>query len=66
MLEKDLFPTLGNRPIGNITALELLCTLRKIESRGAIETTRRTKQVAGKSSAMQLQRDEQNEILPGI
>ena len=48
LLEKDLFPTMGNRPIDNITAPELLCTLRKIESRGAIETARRAKQVAGK------------------
>jgi len=48
LLEKDLYPTLGNRPIENITAPELLCSLRKIEARGAIETARRAKQVAGK------------------
>lgn len=46
-LEKDLFPTLGNQPISGITAPELLYTLRKIESRGAIETAHRAKQTAG-------------------
>ena len=48
MLKKDLFPALGNRPVENITAPELLSALRKIETRGAIETARRAKQVAGK------------------
>lgn len=47
-LKNDLFPSLGNRPISNITAPELLATLRKIEQRGAIETAQRTKQIAGK------------------
>lgn len=46
-LEKDLFPHLGNRSIGAITAPELLAVLRRIESRGAIETAHRTKQTAG-------------------
>ncbi|RLA38790.1 MAG: integrase [Gammaproteobacteria bacterium] len=46
-LEKDLFPSLGNRPISNITAPELLASLRKIEERGAVETAHRAKQTAG-------------------
>ena len=46
-LERDLFPSLGSRPISNITAPELLATLRKIEDRGAIETAHRAKQTAG-------------------
>lgn len=46
-LEKDLFPVLGNRPIKNITAPELLGALRRIEDRGAVETAHRTKQTAG-------------------
>lgn len=46
-LESDLFPYLGTRPIANITAPELLAVLRKIESRGAIESAHRTKQTAG-------------------
>jgi integrase len=47
MLEKNLYPWLGQRPISEITAPELLAVLRRIESRGAIETAKRTKQVAG-------------------
>lgn len=46
-LEKDIFPQLGNRPIAQITAPDLLDALRKIESRGAIETAHRAKQTAG-------------------
>jgi integrase len=46
-LENDLFPSLGSRPITNITAPELLAALRKIESRGVIETAHRAKRTAG-------------------
>lgn len=47
LLEKDLFPSLKNRPIGEITPPILLQALRKIEARGAIETAHRAKQYAG-------------------
>jgi integrase len=47
MLKKDLFPFIGSRPIGDITPPELLRVLRKVESRGAIETAHRVKQYAG-------------------
>lgn len=47
MLSKNLNPWLGHRPIAEITAPELLSVLRRIESRGALETAKRTKQVAG-------------------
>jgi len=46
-LQRDMFPDIGNRPIAQITAPELLMVLRKIESRGAIETAHRAKQTAG-------------------
>lgn len=46
-LEKDIFPWLGRRPIIEITAEELLNTLRRIESRGAIETAHRAHQNCG-------------------
>lgn len=46
-LEKDLFPTLGNMPLNEITAPVLLQTLRRIEARSAIETAHRVKQIAG-------------------
>ena len=40
-LEKDIFPWLGARPIAEITAPELLAAVRRIESRGALETAHR-------------------------
>lgn len=47
MLEKDLFPYIGNRPLNDITAPELLAALRRIESRGAKDVAKRAKQTAG-------------------
>lgn len=46
-LERDVFPWLGGRPVGQITPPELLAVLRRIESRGALETAHRVKQVCG-------------------
>ena len=40
-LEVDIFPWLGARPIGEVTAPELLAAIRRIESRGALETAHR-------------------------
>lgn len=39
--ERDLFPYIGGKPIADITAQELLTVIRKIESRGALETAHR-------------------------
>ena len=47
MLEKELFPYLGIRPIADITAPELLIILRRIEKRGVVDTAHRAKQTAG-------------------
>jgi integrase len=47
ILNKELFPHVGNRSVGEITASDLLACLRRVESRGAIETAHRVKQVAG-------------------
>ena len=46
-LERDLFPWLGARSINSITAPELLSALRRIESRGALETAHRAMQNCG-------------------
>jgi len=46
-LELNVFPQVGKRPIKLIIARELLEVLRKIESRGAIETAHRVKQICG-------------------
>ena len=47
LLTKDLFPSIGNRVAKDLSPPDLLASLRKIESRGALETAKRAKQVAG-------------------
>jgi integrase len=42
--ERDIFPWVGRLPIHEINAPELLLTLRRIESRGAIDTAHRAHQ----------------------
>lgn len=39
--ERDIFPWIGGRPIADVTAPELLATMRRIENRGALETAHR-------------------------
>jgi integrase len=46
-LQGDVFPTLGNRPIGEIEALEFLDVLRAVEDRGVREVARRLRQTCG-------------------
>ena len=48
-LEKDVFPWLGARPVGEITAPDLLTVLKRIQERGALETAHRTKQFVGQA-----------------
>jgi len=48
MLETFIFPKLGDKPIGDITASQLLVELKKIEEKGLNETARRTKQRCGR------------------
>jgi integrase len=45
--ERDVFPWMGKRPIREITAPELLAALRRIESRGALDTAHRAHQNCG-------------------
>jgi len=42
VLRNDLLPWLGARPICEVNAPELLVTLRRIESRGAVDTAHRS------------------------
>jgi integrase len=42
-LELDVFPWIGGKPVASITAPDVLGTLRRIESRGVIETAYRAK-----------------------
>ena len=46
-LERDLFPWIGNRPIAEIKAPELLTVLRRVESRGALESAHRIRTICG-------------------
>ena len=46
-LERDLFPWIGKRPMTEIKAPELLAVLRRIESRGALESAHRIRTIAG-------------------
>ncbi len=46
-LERDVFPEVGNLPIRDVGAPEVLDLLRKIEKRGAKETARRIRQRIG-------------------
>lgn len=46
-LEQDVFPWLGAEPVATITPPKLLEAMRRIESRGAIETAHRALQACG-------------------
>jgi integrase len=46
-LEKDLFPFLGSRRVGDIEAIELLATVRRVEERGALDVAHRVLTTAG-------------------
>lgn len=44
-IEKNVFPLLGSRPIGEISPPELLSVLRKIELRGAVDQAHRVRSI---------------------
>ncbi|MDQ3197264.1 MAG: tyrosine-type recombinase/integrase [Burkholderiales bacterium] len=46
-LENDVFPWMGGRPVAEITAPEVLAVLRRIEGRGALDTSHRAHQNCG-------------------
>lgn len=47
ILEDLMYPFIGDRPIGEISAPELLKVLRRIEGRGHFETSARGRRIAG-------------------
>jgi integrase len=47
LLERDIFPTIGGRPISEVKAPELLTVLRRIELRGALDTAHRARGTCG-------------------
>jgi integrase len=47
MLERNIFPWLGGKPITDILPKDILACLRRVEDRGTIETAHRTLQICG-------------------
>ena len=47
LFERDVFPWIGARPILDVTTQELLSVMRRIESRGALETAHRARARCG-------------------
>jgi len=47
--ERDVFPWIGARPLKDLTAIEVLSTLKRIVDRGALEVAARTKQFIGQA-----------------
>ena len=47
--ERDVYPWMGSRPLKELSAVEVLTTLRRIVDRGALETAARTKQFIGQA-----------------
>jgi len=46
LLERELFPSIGARPVKDVSAPELLAVIRNVESRGALELARKAMQAA--------------------
>ena len=46
-LERDVFPWIGGRPVSELKASDFLPQLRRIESRGALETAHKVRQYCG-------------------
>ncbi len=46
-LEKDVFPWIGSRPVSEITPNELLSVIRRLETKGVLETAHRTLATCG-------------------
>jgi integrase len=47
MLERNIFPWLGRKPISDILPKDILDCLRRFEDRGTIETAHKTLQICG-------------------
>lgn len=46
-LERDVFPWIGPRPVAEVTAIELLSVIRRVEGRGALDTAHRVLSTCG-------------------
>ncbi len=48
LLERNIFPAVGDSPVAQITAADFLIALQKVEARGNIETAHRAMQICGR------------------
>ena len=69
-LESDVFPVLGRKPVGEVTAPQLLAMAKRIESRGAIDIAKRALQTCGQVLRYavahgQLERNPAADVKPG-
>lgn len=69
-LEADVFPVIGGKPIGDITAPQLLAMAKKIEARGALDIARRAWQTCGQVFEFaltlgQVERNPAKDVRPG-
>lgn len=69
-LEADVFPSIGAKPIGDITAPQLLAMAKKIEARGALDIARRAWQTCGQVFEYalahgQIERNPAKDVRPG-
>jgi len=69
-LESDVFPALGRKPVGEVTAPQLLAMAKRIESRGAIDIAKRALQTCGQVLRYavahgQLERNPAADVKPG-
>jgi hypothetical protein len=51
---RTIFPDIGKRPIAEITPLEVLNSLRKLEKRGVLDKLRKIRQACNQVFAMPL------------
>lgn len=65
IVEKDLNSYIGDRPIAEISAPELLAVLRKMEKRGAVETAHRARGIV-RSAFSQLSQEPTSHVLPRV
>lgn len=69
-LEADVFPAIGAKPVGDVTAPQLLAMAKKIESRGALDIARRAWQTCGQVFEYalahgQIERNPAKDVRPG-
>lgn len=70
-MEADVFPEIGGKPVGDVTAPQLLAMAKKIEARGALDIARRAWQTCGQVFEFalahgQIERNPAKDVRPGV